>query len=67
MGTGYDDFTQRAYAYTTAGVSTAAQANRGRLRTAMAAGGISVYRGEWWHFDGPGALAPRPHLHAPLS
>jgi D-alanyl-D-alanine dipeptidase len=67
MGTGFDDFTPRAYAYATARVSTAAQANRARLRTAMADGGISVYRGEWWHFDGPGALTPRPHLHAALS
>jgi D-alanyl-D-alanine dipeptidase len=32
----------------------------------MAAGGLSVYSGEWWHFDGPGADVHRPILHAPL-
>jgi zinc D-Ala-D-Ala dipeptidase len=66
MGTRFDDFTPRAYAFATAGVSPAAQDNRTRLRTAMADGGLTVYRGEWWHFDGPGALQPRPHLFAPL-
>jgi D-alanyl-D-alanine dipeptidase len=66
MGTGFDDFTPRAWAYATDGVSRRAQANRALLRQAMAAGGISVYSGEWWHFDGPGALVDRPHLHAPL-
>jgi D-alanyl-D-alanine dipeptidase len=30
-------------------------------------GGITVYSGEWWHFDGPGADVERPHLNAPLS
>ena len=45
----------RAHAYATEGVSTQAQANRETLRDAMAAGGLTVYSGEWWHFDGPGA------------
>ena len=27
---------------------------------AMAAGGFTVYSGEWWHFDGPGAAVQRP-------
>ncbi|HEU5266467.1 MAG TPA: M15 family metallopeptidase [Jatrophihabitans sp.] len=67
MGTGFDDFTPRAYAYATAGVDAPARAHRALLREAMAAGGLGVYRGEWWHFDGPEALVPRPHLHAPLS
>jgi len=67
MGTGFDDFTPRAYAFATQGISAAAVADRARLRRAMAAGGITVYSGEWWHFDGPGSLDPRPHLHAPLS
>ena len=66
MGTGFDNFTPRAYAYATVGVSATAQANRARLRHAMAAGGIVVYSGEWWHFDGPGALVERPILGAPL-
>jgi len=67
MGTGFDDFSNRAHAFATSGVSTTAQANRARLRSAMNAGGITVYSGEWWHFDGPGAKVGRPHLNAPLD
>ncbi|OMC27851.1 D-alanyl-D-alanine dipeptidase [Mycobacterium sp. GA-1841] len=67
MGTGFDDFTPRSLAYATDGVSPAAQANRARLREAMRAGGLTAYRGEWWHFDGPGAGDPRPHLGVPLA
>jgi D-alanyl-D-alanine dipeptidase len=67
MGTGFDNFTPRAYAYATKHVGPTAQANRARLRHAMRHGGIDVYRGEWWHFDGPGALVPRPHLHVPVD
>jgi D-alanyl-D-alanine dipeptidase len=67
MGTDFDDFTPLAYAYQTTGVSPAEQANRARLRTAMSAGGLSVYSGEWWHFDGPGAAVHRPILTAPLD
>jgi len=67
MGTGFDDFSDRAHAYATSGVSTAAQSNRALLRSAMNAGGITVYSGEWWHFDGPGAKVGRPHLNVPLG
>jgi D-alanyl-D-alanine dipeptidase len=67
MGTGFDDFSPRATAYATEGVTAAAQANRAVLRTAMAAGGLSVYSGEWWHFDGPGAGEPRPILDVPVN
>ncbi len=67
MGTGFDDFTPRATAYATSGVSTAAQDHRALLRRAMAAGGLSVYSGEWWHFDGPGAAVRRAHLHVPVN
>ena len=67
MGTGFDDFTPRAYAFATAGVSRTAQANRATLRTAMNAGGIAVYVGEWWHLDGPGAEVRRPILDVPLT
>jgi D-alanyl-D-alanine dipeptidase len=67
MGTGFDDFSPRAYAFATDGVSPQAQSNRSRLRTAMNFGGISVYPGEWWHFDGPGAAVERPRLDAALS
>ena len=62
MGTDFDDFSPRATAYATDGVSAAQQANRALLRNAMALGGLAVYSGEWWHFDGPGAGAPRPIL-----
>jgi D-alanyl-D-alanine dipeptidase len=67
MGTGFDDFTPRALAYATAGVSPVAQHNRARLRQAMQSGGLSPYSGEWWHFDGPGASDPRPILDVPVG
>ncbi|MGX7677353.1 M15 family metallopeptidase [Jatrophihabitans sp. DSM 45814] len=67
MGTGFDDFTARAHAFATDGVSAQAQANRALLRAAMNAGGIVVYSGEWWHFDGPGSLVERPQLSAPVD
>lgn len=67
MGTDFDDFRPQAGAYATAGVSAAAQANRAVLRDAMAAGGLSVYSGEWWHFDGPGADVDRPIIEVPLA
>ena len=67
MGTGFDDFSPRAPAYATEGVSALAQANRARLRNAMAAGGLTVYSGEWWHFDGPGAGVERAILDVPVN
>jgi D-alanyl-D-alanine dipeptidase len=67
MGTDFDDFSPRAAAYATNGVSAEQQANRALLRTAMAAGGLKVYSGEWWHFDGPGAAIPRPILDVPVT
>ncbi len=67
MGTGFDDFTPRALAFATDGVSPDAQANRAVLRTAMNSGGLTVYSGEWWHFDGPGAGADRPILDVPVD
>ncbi len=67
MGTGFDDFTPRAYAFATDGVSAAARANRARLRSAMNAGGLTVYEGEWWHFDGPGSLVGRPLLQSTVD
>lgn len=67
MGTDFDDFSPRAHAYATEGVSAQAQANRGTLRDAMAAGGLTVYSGEWWHFDGPGAGVDRPILDVPVN
>jgi D-alanyl-D-alanine dipeptidase len=66
MGTDFDDFSPSANAYATEGVTPQQQANRAVLREAMAAGGLSVYSGEWWHFDGPGADVPRPILEVPV-
>jgi zinc D-Ala-D-Ala dipeptidase len=67
MGTDFDDFSPRGLAYATDGVSGAEQANRARLRDAMKSGGLTVYSGEWWHFDGPGASVDRPILDVPVS
>jgi zinc D-Ala-D-Ala dipeptidase len=67
MGTDFDDFTPRSHALATDGVSADQQANRARLRDAMKAGGLTVYSGEWWHFDGPGAGDPRPILDVPVN
>jgi D-alanyl-D-alanine dipeptidase len=67
MGTDFDDFSPRSHANASAGITAAQQANRERLRAAMAAGGLTVYSGEWWHFDGPGADVPRPILDVPVN
>jgi zinc D-Ala-D-Ala dipeptidase len=67
MGTDFDDFTPRALAYATQGVSAAAQANRARLRDAMKAGGLTVYTGEWWHFDTSDAYEKRPILNVSVN
>ena len=67
MGTDFDDFTPRGRADATDGVSAQAQANRARLRSAMAAGGLSPYDGEWWHFDGPDADVHRPIINVPVN
>lgn len=67
MGTDFDDFTARATAFATQEVSVGAQANRARLREAMKYGGLQVYSGEWWHFDGPGAAVQRPILNVPVN
>jgi D-alanyl-D-alanine dipeptidase len=67
MGTDFDDFTPRALAYATQDVSAAAQANRARLRDAMNVGGLTVYKGEWWHFDTSDAYEKRPILNVPVN
>ncbi len=67
MGTDFDDFSARAHADATDGVSAQAQANRALLRKAMAGGGLAVYSGEWWHFDGPDAGVGRPILDVPVN
>jgi len=67
MGTGFDDFTPRAFAFATNDVNATAQTNRALLRRAMNAGGITVYEGEWWHFDGAGSDYGRPILDVPVN
>lgn len=67
MGTGFDDFTPRANAFATDGLRSTVVSNRARLRSAMQAGGLAPYRGEWWHFDGPGAGVERPLLRAGVN
>jgi D-alanyl-D-alanine dipeptidase len=67
MGTDFDDFSPHALAFATEDVSVVAQGNRARLREAMEAGGFTVYSGEWWHFDGPGASVERPILDVPVN
>jgi D-alanyl-D-alanine dipeptidase len=67
MGTDFDDFSSRATAFATEGVSAQQQANRALLRNAMATGGLQVYSGEWWHFDGPGAGVQRAILDVPVN
>ena len=67
MGTDFDEFSPRATAAATEGVSADAQANRGRLRAAMSNGGLTVYSGEWWHFDAPGAYIERPILDVAVN
>ncbi|WP_025738027.1 M15 family metallopeptidase [Mycobacterium genavense] len=67
MGTDFDDFTPRATAFATQGVSAEAQANRARLRYAMKYGGLSPCSGEWWHFDGPGAGVHLPTPNVPVD
>jgi zinc D-Ala-D-Ala dipeptidase len=67
MGTGFDDFTAKAKAFATDGVTAEQQANRKSLRDGMAAGGLTVYSGEWWHFDGPDANVGQPILDVPLT
>ncbi|AGZ50656.1 M15 family metallopeptidase [Mycobacterium kansasii] len=67
MGTDFDDFSSRATAFATQGVTVAARANRTALREAMNYGGLNVYSGEWWHFDGPGADVDRPVLNVPVD
>ena len=67
MGTDFDEFSPRSHAYATDGLSAQQRANRKRLRDAMSAGGLTVYRGEWWHFDGPDAYVERPILDVPVN
>ncbi|MGB3477025.1 MAG: M15 family metallopeptidase [Mycobacterium sp.] len=66
MGTGFDDFSPAATAFAD-GISARAAAERAALREAMKTGGLAVYSGEWWHFNGPGADVGRPILDVPVN
>lgn len=66
MGTDFDDFSPRGTAFAD-GISAHAAAERAALRDAMTAGGLAVYAGEWWHFDGPGASVGRPILDVAVN
>lgn len=50
MPSGYDEFTDRAYA-TYPGGTASERARRELLRRAMEAEGFTVNSTEWWHFD----------------
>jgi D-alanyl-D-alanine dipeptidase len=50
MPSGYDEFTDRAYAAYPGGTATE-RARRELLRRAMEAVGFAVNPTEWWHFD----------------
>ncbi len=67
LGTDFDSFTPEATAFAVDGVPAAAGQARARLRDAMAAGGLTIYAGEWWHFDGDGADVARPIIDVPLT
>ena len=65
MGTGFDDFSPLAAALASEGLGPEVLENRSRLFKAMEAGGLTVYSGEWWHFNGPGAKERRPIIDVP--
>lgn len=50
MVSGYDEFSDRAYAHYLGGTSLQ-RFYRDLLRRAMFAEGFTVYEAEWWHFD----------------
>jgi D-alanyl-D-alanine dipeptidase len=66
MPTPYDEFSPRAWARATEGVSAAARRHRDALRRAMEAEGFRATRREWWHFDAPEARGA-PLLDVPFS
>lgn len=68
MGTDFDSFTPKATAYATDGLTETQLVHRKILREAMQSdGSLTIYDGEWWHFDGPGADVDRPHLDVPVD
>ncbi len=67
VGTGFDEFTARAHADATEGLTQEQLANRSTLRQALEAGGLTIYSGEWWHFDTADSHVARPHLNVPVN
>lgn len=65
FGTAYDCSSPLS-ATASSRVSAEAQANRARLKQALAAEGLRNYRLEWWHFDFTGATAPLRHHDFPV-
>ena len=66
LPTDFDDFTPRARAGATAGVSPEARAHRDALHRAMVAAGFVPSRTEWWHFSAPEAHGS-PLLEIPVA
>lgn len=67
MGTAFDEFTPTAHADATEGLPQQRLGNRWLLGSALEAGGLTVYSGEWWHFDTPDAQVAVPHLNVPVD
>ena len=67
MGTEFDEFSARANADATEGLTAQQVQNRATLRLALEAGGLTVYQGEWWHFDTWDAHVAHPHLNVPVN
>ncbi len=65
LPTDFDEFTPRARASATGGVSPEARAHRDALREAMVAAGFIPSRSEWWHFSAPEARGA-PLLDVPV-
>jgi D-alanyl-D-alanine dipeptidase len=66
MPTDHDSFSARARPTARRGIPPLALAHRRALRRAMEGAGFKRNRGEWWHFDLPGAWR-LPLLDRPLA
>jgi D-alanyl-D-alanine dipeptidase len=52
MPSGFDEFSSRASVYYDGGTAESRRL-RDLLRSAMQAGGFTIYEAEWWHYDWP--------------
>ncbi len=66
LPTDFDEFTPRARAAASDGISPEARAHRQALREAMVAAGFLPSRSEWWHFSAPEAHGS-PLLDVPVA